>query len=159
MSYAALTEELLEAMSELHADSKRGRHPMNRPGGELFLLQFIANDSGESISPSELAAMCGFSTAHVAITLKKLEGRGFIVRETDKEDRRRTSVTITEAGLAVHLGRMREHRCRTERMLSELGEEDAREYVRLVRRTVAITRKIMREDHEARQQAEHESEN
>lgn len=140
MDYAALAVSLDESMSKMHGDTKRGKLTPLPPGGEMFVLSVITA-SGDAISPGELSAICGVTTARVAVALKMLEDKGYIVRETDRSDRRRTLVTATPAGRESFKRHDEERRRMLERLLRELGENDASEYVRIVGRVAEITRR------------------
>lgn len=54
-----------------------------------------------NISQVELARMHGVSGAAIAVSLKKLERGGYIVREADAKDSRFNLITITEKGKKV----------------------------------------------------------
>ncbi len=50
---------------------------------------------------TELAALEGLQPQSLTRTLQTLNRRGLIVRETDDEDRRRSTITITSAGVTL----------------------------------------------------------
>lgn len=54
-----------------------------------------------NISQVELARMHGVSGAAIAVSLKKLEKGGYIVREADEKDTRFNLISITEKGKKV----------------------------------------------------------
>lgn len=90
------------------------------------------------LSPSELARKTGVTDARIANALRVLEARGFVVRSPSPVDRRRVEVTLTDLGRAfVH-----DHTLAAERLiadfLSELGEDDARDLVRLLDRVLEV---------------------
>jgi DNA-binding MarR family transcriptional regulator len=91
-----------------------------------------------AVSPGELSSVTGKSTAHVAMALKNLEKKGFITRTPDLDDRRRTAVTVTAKGQSFFDGRHEFMRGRWERILRGMGENDAREYVRLAARVLEL---------------------
>ncbi|OZC97717.1 MarR family transcriptional regulator [Rhodococcus sp. 06-235-1A] len=55
----------------------------------------------EPVTAVRLAELLGMSRAGVSKALGKLERRGFIERETNTEDRRSASITLTETGKTV----------------------------------------------------------
>ncbi len=132
MDYEALAEELLKEMFAL-----RGVQPhediSEAMRGEMFVLRFIFM-CGAPVRPSEISAAIKRSTARVAATLNALERKGLVTREIDPSDRRQILVTLTNAGKEE----MERRRCEMLRMaagmLERLGERDARELVRLIRR-------------------------
>ncbi|HJA94275.1 MAG TPA: MarR family transcriptional regulator [Candidatus Eisenbergiella merdipullorum] len=58
-------------------------------------------DRNPGRSQVELAAKFGISAAAIAVSLKKLEKGGYIIRKTDRRDNRANQVSITEKGKAV----------------------------------------------------------
>ncbi len=64
------------------------------------LLRFLSHSDG-NISQKDIAKQFDISTAAVAVTLKKLEEMGYIVRTTNQNDSRFNSVSITEKGRKV----------------------------------------------------------
>ncbi|MDR0445718.1 MAG: transcriptional regulator [Oscillospiraceae bacterium] len=140
MDYAALAVSLDESMSKMRGETKNGRIAALPPGGEMFILSVVVA-SGDPVSPGELSAVCGVTTARVAMTLNMLEDKGYIIRETDKSDRRRVLVAATESGRAAFQRHDAERRMMLERLLRDLGENDAREYIRIMGRVAEITRR------------------
>lgn len=141
MDYAALALELDEAHAKMRLKPKKSKLTDFTHRGEMLTLHIIAK-FGAPVSPGELSCECGVSTARIATTLKSLEGKGYILRETDTEDRRRTLVTATDLG-RVSSERFEAHRrARLENMLRELGEHDANEYVRLIIRVSDIMSRL-----------------
>jgi DNA-binding MarR family transcriptional regulator len=140
VDYAALAVSLDESMSKMRGETKHGRIAALPPGGEMFVLSVIATAS-DAVSPGEISAVCGVTTARVAMALKMLEDKGWIIRETDRNDRRRTLVTVTAEGSAAFKRHDAERHIMLEQLLRELGENDAREYVRIIGRVAEITRR------------------
>ncbi len=131
MDYLSLASEYLRVISALSAEQKRGGHPRAQAEGSLFILSFIAM-AKRPIRPGELSEMSGFSTANIAMSLKTLENKGYITREIDKADRRRTFVTATPLGLQVHEKRAAEYMNGIVRLFQDLGENDSLEYIRIL---------------------------
>ena len=131
MDYARLTEELLKCLSLL---SKHGsQRQINRSvQGEHFILEYIAQNN--EAAPSDISRAMRISTARVAAALNKLESSGFISRRIDRRDRRRISIEITVAGRERADQRRKDLSEAIEKRLRRLGESDAREYVRIMRR-------------------------
>lgn len=109
--------------------------------GEMFILNHLHEIKGDAM-PSELSAAMSASTARIAMALKSLEGKGLVLRNVDKTDRRKVKVTITEHGrelVKMHRSDIRE---KMEKILRELGEEDAKEYVRIAGRIIDISKEL-----------------
>ncbi len=132
MDYRALAGQMLTAMFTL-----RGVQPhedvTEAMRGEMVVLLFIAQH-GKPARPSEISSAIKRTTARVAATLNSLERKGLVTREIDTSDRRQILVTLTQAGEA-EVTRQREEVLRmVTKTLERLGENDARELVRIILR-------------------------
>lgn len=139
MDYCKLTTELLEKtylLGKLPSQKRIG----DLLKGELFVLDFLIHN-GDVSTPSEIAAALGVSTARIAVVLRVLERKGLLARQTDSSDHRKTNVTITDTGKEIISKRHDEMFKSVEFVLRELGETDAREYIRIVSRVVEISEK------------------
>ena len=130
MCYKELAEELLRNMilanqSQSFAKLSKAIH------GEMFVLQMIAIHDG-NITPSEISKIAGTSPARVAAELNSLEHKGLITREIDPGNRRRILVRLTPDGVKSADGHHSEAVELAVKLLSQLGEQDAREYVRII---------------------------
>jgi len=132
MNYTELAKEFLKTMKATHKN--RSQKQMNEAmRGEAFVLQFIAEHNGEVV-PGDINAEMNISSARIATVLNGLENKGFITRQIDSADRRRTILKLTPTGeehsrrmMQILLGHM-------VKMLEFLGERDAQEYVRIMGR-------------------------
>ena len=86
------------------------------------------------MSPSEIARASGVTDARIANTLRVLEQKGFITRETAEHDRRRVEVRVTEKGREVSRRHIEKAQEMLASFLCEMGEQDARDLVRVLRR-------------------------
>lgn len=132
MDYEALAAELLQRMFALgnerpHMDIAESLR------GEMIALHFIER-RGCPVKPSEISRGIRRTTARVAAALNSLEKKGLVTREIDENDRRRILVKITPAGRDMVEERHRDIIRIATTLLSMLGEEDAREYVRITGR-------------------------
>ena len=99
--------------------------------GEDALLLFL-NHFRRPVLAGELADKLGLTSGRVANILKRLEEKDQIRRMQDGEDRRRVFVSLTETGKALsdekYQNLVRQHHD----LLEFLGEENARELLRLL---------------------------
>ncbi len=136
MDYTKLAEDFLREMRAFRR-FKPQKSINESMHGEAFVLHHIAT-SGNPVIPSEISEAMGISGARIAATLNSLENKCYIIRQIDTSDRRRILVTLTEKG------REQEHACRrkltetVEKMLRLLGEDDAKEYVRITRKMASL---------------------
>ena len=74
------------------------------------------------------------SKAAVSQMLGSLEKRGFIRRDTDRDNRRKIIITVTKKGKsAIDKGQKRMDDL-TSRIIEQFGEKDAQQFVRLLKR-------------------------
>jgi len=129
MDYDQLAREWLHKMRLLR-QARLQRSINASMHGESFVLHFITRHPGP-VLPSDLSHAMGVSSAMVAATLNRLEGKGFITRQIDPFDRRRVLVEITKEGNNQAELHHQTVLAEAGKMLSLLGDDDAREYVRL----------------------------
>ena len=98
--------------------------------GECFVLRCLAR-SPKPLLPSDLSTMTQSSTARIAVVLNTLEKKGYITRAIDPADRRRVLVSLTSVGAEYVRSIRQQLRQRMQRLLAELGEADAEEYLRI----------------------------
>lgn len=128
MDYLLLAEKMLSVRAQL-SHLPAGEAVSDACGGEFFALSLLL--AGAPSCPSELSRSMGVSSARIAALLKHLEQKGFIQRRADEFDERRVNVSLTDMGRELINERRREAIERVAAALRSLGEEDAREYVRL----------------------------
>lgn len=112
--------------------------------GECFVLRCLAR-SPKPLLPSDLSAMTQSSTARIAVVLNTLEKKGYITRAIDPADRRRVLVSLTSVGAEYVRSIRQQLRRRMQRLLAELGEADAEEYLRITERILSITQHMAQE--------------
>lgn len=130
--YETLAGELIEAF-----DRKKKELPHEEVSaamrGEMAVLRLL-EDEARALTAGEISRMLRMTTSRIAAVLGTLEKKGLIVRSPDERDKRRIRVSLTQKGRAL---------CRAKRQklvhdvcfaLSQLGEHDAREFVRLMKR-------------------------
>ncbi len=137
--YSSLAFEMLKKTGELMKTNFWPRKANAFLHGEMFILNHIACHD-ESALPSELAAAMNASSARVAMALKSLEKKGFVTRRVDTGDRRKINVSLTSRGRELVESHKQEMHRKMERILCQLGGEDAREFIRIVERMIEIVR-------------------
>ena len=136
MDYPALAAELLGNMQSLRK-AKAQKHIDESLHGEAFVLHYIANHDGD-VLPGEIGGEMGVSSARIAVTLNGLESKGLITRHIDLSDRRKILVGITPEGKALAEKQQQAVLEGASKMLALLGEQDAKNYVRIVGRLSEI---------------------
>ena len=128
MDYSILAEKMLSVRAQL-SHLPAGEVVSDACGGEFVALSLLLDNAPGC--PSELSRSMGVTSARIAALLKHLEQKGLVLRRTDELDERRVNVSLTEAGRELINARRKEAIGRVAAALRSLGEEDAREYVRL----------------------------
>lgn len=137
----ALARELFEQLFHLGHSVKPDMRNATR--GEMAVIRTIhlACVAGEgALTPSVLAERSHLSSARTANVLRSLEEKGWVRREHATDDRRRVTVTLTEAGDAERERRRAEFEGQAAAFLSRLGEDDTREAIRILKRCNQIVR-------------------
>lgn len=132
MDYEKLALEFMEIMHQMRKQ-KTQKQISDSVHGEHFVLFYISQHEG-NVVPSEISNEMEISSARVAAALNSLEGKGLITRQIDVEDRRRILVNLTDAGRE----QVKQHNQTvmniTTNMLKYLGEHDAGEFLRIMKR-------------------------
>lgn len=92
---------------------------------EFCLLNIIAysSDSGDGMTVSAIAAELDVTPPAVSRSLKSLESRGLVTRETNLINRRNTMVRLTEKGRELLEDSRRQMDAVMERVNEKMGEE------------------------------------
>ena len=126
--FSEMAEQYAEQLgSRMHLQMDREvAHTMHNEG---YILRFLKRHG--AAHPKELSDLLMVSTARMAVILNGLERKGLIARSRDAADNRQKTVVITEAGSATLEQRYRHLLTFFAESFRELGEEDAREFLRL----------------------------
>lgn len=109
--------------------------------GERGVIAYLITVK-DGATPGELASFGNVSTARMANILAALEKKGIITRKIDSNDRRKSIVNITEQG-RIRGAEYKSHGIQElSKFLEFLGEHDAKELLRLLRRGNEYRRKL-----------------
>lgn len=101
--------------------------------GELCVLLYLLEDK-DGASAKDITSKLDVNTSRVAAILNSLSKKGFIRRVIDDQDKRKIHVFITSLGKEFAKERRDDILNHVSQMLQMLGEEDAKEYVRISRK-------------------------
>lgn len=137
MDYRALADEMVSSMM------KSPKKPFQKKvddlsHGERRILGFL-HFFQNGVPSGELSEKLFLSTPRVASALNSLSKKGFIERNREEDDKRIVIVTITEAGKSFVMEEKDEAISMLENTLKKLGEQDAKEFVRIIKRITEIT--------------------
>jgi Transcriptional regulators len=132
MDYSELASELMQKMYKMR-QTRTNKQIDESMQGERFVLQFIASHT-DYVLPSEISNTMGISSARIAAALNSMEQKGLITRQIDSNDRRQILVGLTPEGKALANEQHQKTMEALTNTLRQLGEHDAREYVRIIGR-------------------------
>ncbi|RKD23144.1 hypothetical protein BEP19_13075 [Ammoniphilus oxalaticus] len=121
--------------------------------GEVFLMKRIARHAADSDRPiltKELQKKLHVTKPAISQMYRSLEKKGYIVRETDKADRRKVVVTLTSAGVEMLAQMERYFNQRLEEIITLFGEDDTRQLVDLFQRFADISEQLNEKGEEDR---------
>ncbi len=129
-SYA---KEYAEYMIKHMLTHPKGKKPKDRVfyDGELKLLGCLYYE-GEGVTSGMLSTRLKVSTARIARMLNTLEDKGLTIRETDAVDKRKTNVYLSDKGRSYVKTEFQGCLSFLENMFIKLGENDTREYIRIL---------------------------
>ena len=145
------TDEQRALMHELFGQLFHFSHSIkpdfrNATRGEMavILMLHLAQEADEPpLTPSVIAERAHLTSARTANVLRSLEEKGWVTREHATDDRRRVTVSLTEAGDAERVRRRSEFEEQAAAFLARLGEDDAREAIRILKRCNQIVEEDM----------------
>lgn len=136
MDYQRLAEESLQYMGKWHGLNVM-KSVNQTTQGEIAVLNYLVHVH-DGATAGELAEVYRIRTSRIAAILNSLTKKGLARRESDATDGRRVLVFVTEQGFLT----AEEHRRKaTENMadyLRKLGEEDALNFIRIIRKSLDI---------------------
>ena len=106
--------------------------------GESLVLNCLLSHQEGVVHPSDLSRELHLSRPRITAALSALQRKGLITMRRSPTDRRRIQVSITQAGREVIGGRLVRMRSYFDKMLSGLGEADARTLINLINRCVEV---------------------
>lgn len=105
--------------------------------GEDGVLTYLLKYNNKALS-GELADKLRITSGRMANILKVLEKKNYIQREILPDDKRKVLVLLTEKGQEYIEKKYRTVMEQHELFLEQLGEDDAKEYIRLLKKVFHI---------------------
>lgn len=106
--------------------------------GESLVLNYLIFHQEEAVYPSDLSQELLLSRPRITAALRSLQRKDFIAMHRSPTDGRRVQVSITDAGRETIGARLARMQAYFDKMLSGLGEADARTLIRLIDRCVEV---------------------
>lgn len=140
--YKKYAEQLMHYMI---LGEERGRLVQNNISelahGELAVLRYLIEEKNGA-NAKELSQRFEINTSRVAAILNSLVKKGFADRQVDAEDKRMIRVFITEKGGQYAKERREQFLSHSAAMLEKLGEEDAKNYIHIMKRLSEILQEM-----------------
>ena len=137
MSATALRKELILSLRDVYQLKAFGALE-DLLQGESLVLQYLAAHQAEDLYPSDLSRELRLSRSRITGALNSLRQKGFVDMQHSQTDRRRVHVRITPEGLALLMEKLGKMDRYFDQMIAGLGDEDATELIRLIRRCVEV---------------------
>ena len=128
-----LANEVIEIFQEFHKNHKN-KMKLSIKGEEAILIYLNEMIDKNIVTPSLISKSLHISTARVAASLNKLEEKKLIVREIDLKDRRKIVIKLTNIGSVLANNLKVDHLDKYNKILNELGDDDALEFLRILRK-------------------------
>ena len=141
------TEELAVQMCEMHIDHARFLSYIAAEltkSGESGMLLWLARQNGD-VYATDAAEHFGLTPGRVANILKKLEERGFLVREKDPEDQRKVKLSLTPLGERIAGELSRKMLETNRRVIDFFGQEDTEELIGLLSKWITAAEAVCKE--------------
>jgi DNA-binding MarR family transcriptional regulator len=133
MDYEISSQELLDC---LVISERMGIHQGNVSNiakGELAVLIYLI-DEKDGANAYELSEYFNVNTSRIAAILNSLCKKEYIQRIKDENDKRKIHVYISEKGKKLAYERKKEVLMNLNQLLKALGEEDATQYLRIMKK-------------------------
>lgn len=134
MNYQESAQELLSVMMRCEHGGRLIPASLSEfARGELAVLVYLT-EGNNGVSAFEISRRFQINTSRVAAILNSLCKKGYVIRKTHPQDKRKICVYYTEEGRSVAENRRREILDNISGFLMRLGEADAREHIRIMKR-------------------------
>ena len=112
--------------------------------GELPVLLYLVEEK-DGACAGDISEHFGVNTSRVASILNSLCKKGYVVRTPHPTDKRKIQVFVTEKGRSFATERRDEAVRHLSELLRLLGEKDALEHVRIMKRVAELSEQVAAE--------------
>ncbi len=139
MDRATLIREMIEAFEVLGRKQAASKFKISMKGEDRFLC--VLSQLGGVSSPGAILEYTDFTNARLSVIIKRMEFKGLIEKKKDENDKRCTIVCLTAKGRKLAEATENELISGIGYVVDELGEDDAREFLRLLKKLNQIKKK------------------
>lgn len=136
MNYSLLAEDLFSNLVKT-SNAPFRKQTRDFCMGETGILFYLLYHP-DGVNAGELSEQLDITTGRVATALNTLEKKKMIKRISDLKDKRKVIIHITDMGKHTVLTKQRRGIGCVEELLQKLGEEDAGELARIMRRLITF---------------------
>ena len=136
MKFDSLADELFYILSQF-SKAPAQEHPRNFATGEMAILYYLDRIQNGATA-GEICNYMQVTTGRIASALNSLEKKHYIQRQSHDDDKRKVIVYITNPGKQYILENYETGIMLANSILQNLGEEDAKEFIRLIRKSLGI---------------------
>lgn len=136
MNYTLLAADLFTSLVKV-SNAPFQKEARDFSVGEMGVLACL-NFRSDGVSAGELSEYLDVSTGRVAAALNTLEKKNMIRRSRGNTDKRKVIVHITDIGRAAVLKKQQQGILCISKMLQNLGEDDAREFARIMQKIISL---------------------
>lgn len=122
-------KQMLAVTKQINNYIERDSHLALSRGEGAILCELKRNPDG--LTPGELSKLMDVGTGRIGNALKSMEHKGFIHRQDDPDDKRKTVVTLTEEGLSLNNSLEKQFENRMEHVIEAMGQERFEKYLAL----------------------------
>lgn len=91
--------------------------------GERFIIFYLGYNNNKYLIAGDVSKEMNVSTARVAVLLNRLEKKGYIIKEQDEIDKRKTKVKLTKEGYNFYQMKMKRLMKYFEAIIDKIGYE------------------------------------
>lgn len=142
-----IKEQLARSMFRFKKASKTFYHGLDVNMSEIAVMNWIQRNSdapGNTANISEIQSSICITKPAISQIYRSLEKKGYILRKTDVNDRRKVVVTLTPKGHEILLQMKKDFETMLDEIVVRLGEEDTRTMITLFNRFADISENIKR---------------
>ncbi len=137
-----LTERFFTAIGELRRYLMQSKPFDGVTHSEMTILHMIdiCDRRGARASTTWLSSRLGLTKSTVSQTLNSMEEKGWIRRGIDPDNRRQTTIDLTDAGRQKMAALFREGMTRVSIVLEKMGQESAEQFVEMIEKFLAAAK-------------------
>ncbi len=137
MDYQKVAEEFMAINKTVKQNMSLRKMDEIKVGEMAFLLALLEENNG--IIATNLANKLNVVPSRITAIINSLIKKQYVVRLTDKNDRRKTLICITPSGYAFCLTKKQQVLDELAKLFEKLGERDTLEYLRIYKKLSQFT--------------------